>query len=170
MKCLPRFFVALFVSALLGLGASAAKADTFDFTISGGHSATGTLTTDPVSGGSYLITGISGSQDGSSITGLIPVNGFAANDNLLYPAPPLLDLPGFSFVAGGIDYNVYFNGGDFGGSATSYYETTVSGVLGSEVNFSVVPTPEPSSLLLFAIGLVAFAFFPRRKTQVLNLV
>lgn len=162
MNRLPRIFAALFVVVLLGLGASAAKADTFSFTISGGYSASGTLTTDPLSGGSYLITGISGSQDGDSITSLIPVNGFAANDNLLYPTPPLLDIPGFSFVAGGVDYNVYYDGADFGGSATSYYETTVSGVLGSQVNFSVVPTPEPSTLLLFVVGLVALVLWRRR--------
>lgn len=76
---------------------------TYNFSITGGYTASGTLTLDSLSGGSYPITGISGTQDGQAITMLIPPGGFAGNDNLLYASPPLLDFAGLSFVAGGVD-------------------------------------------------------------------
>ncbi len=88
-------------------------------------------------------------------------SGFAGNDNLLYPNPPLLDGAGLSFVVGGVDYNIYSDGPNYGGSATSYYETTAVGTLGQLVNFSVSPTPESSSLILFGTTLLGLAPFRR---------
>jgi hypothetical protein len=134
---------------------------TYNFSITGGYTASGTLTLDSLSGGSYPITGISGTQDGQAIT-VIPPGGFAGNDNLLYASPPLLDFAGLSFVAGGVDYNVYYDGATLGGCATCYYDSTANGVLGSLINFSASPTPEPSSFLLFGTGLLALPPFRRK--------
>lgn len=163
MRSLVHYFVVVLAVAIFPTFATVAKADTFSFTITGGYTASGTLVTGPLSGGTYQITGISGSQNGSMITSLIPPNGFAGNDNLLFPVAPFLDVPGFSFVAGGVDYNVYYGGADFGGSATSYYETTVSGLLGSAVTFRAIPAPEPSSLLLLATGLAVLGLLSHRR-------
>ena len=169
MRASTKVSVVLLVFVFLLGCATATKADTFSFTITGGYTASGTLTTGPLSGGTYQITGISGVQNGQTITGLIGPSGFAGNDNLLYAGSPLLDIPGFSFVAGGIDYNVYYDGGPWGGSATSYYETTISGVLGKQVYFSAVepppgvPTPEPSTSLFLGLGLFVVVLAARRK-------
>lgn len=92
---------------LVAIGAPKARADSFTFTVTGPVSGSGTLTTDPLSLGSYLITGISGTFDGSTITGLIAPGAFATNDNLLYPGSPMLDVGGVSFtILGGVDWNI----------------------------------------------------------------
>jgi hypothetical protein len=163
MKSACRIGLALFVVAVLLMCASGAYADSFKFSITGADNASGILTTGPLSGGTYLIRGISGSQNGHVITSLIAPNGFAANDNILYVGSPSLDTPGFSFVANGIDYNVYYDGAFFGGSATRYYETTVAGQLGGLINFSVTPVQEPSTLLLLCSGLFGLVIVARRK-------
>ncbi len=163
MKSFTRIGVVLVGAVVLLVCASGAYADSFSFSITGAYHASGTLTTGPLSGGKYLITGISGIQNGQMITSLITPYGFAGNDNFLYAGSPSLDFPGFSFVANGIDYNVYYDGAPVGGSATAYYETTVSGRLGGLINFSVVSAPEPSTLLLLGLGLFGLVIVTRSK-------
>jgi hypothetical protein len=164
MKSLIRFAVVLMSIAVILACASGASADTFSFSITGGYTASGTLTTGTESAaGTYTITGISGSQNAQTITSLLGINGFAGNDNLLYASGPLLDFAGFSFVAGGVDYNVYYDGAPVGGLATDYYETTAPTVLGPQIQFSVVPTPEASTLLLFGLGLFGLIIVARSK-------
>lgn len=104
---------------------SAAKADDFSFSFAGsGFSGSGTFTGSATgTSGQFLINSITGTANGVSISGLLPVFGFPpigdlANDNKLYY--PLLyggalDVNGFSFVtgtgAGATDYNIYYLAG-----------------------------------------------------------
>jgi hypothetical protein len=70
--------------------------------------ASGTLTASLVSGDQYLVTGISGTQNGFSMT-LLDVGAYAGNDNDIYSSVPYLDGSGVSFSADGIDYNIFYN-------------------------------------------------------------
>lgn len=163
MKWLTRIGIVAFASLAALVSTSIARADGFGFSYSGtGLTASGTLTTDPLSGGSYLITGLSGTQNGQTMTLLDP-GAFQGNDNLLYPSAPLLDEDGFSFVAAGIDYNVFFNSILSSGPA-GYYVSTAPGVLGTAISFSVASTPEPSSVLLLGFGLLGLIGLRKRAT------
>ena len=59
------------------------QAATWNFSYNGnGISVSGQLTTDSTG---TLITGISGTRNGLEITGLLPVNSYANNDNIFIP-------------------------------------------------------------------------------------
>jgi PEP-CTERM motif-containing protein len=156
----------LLMSAMAGLTISAnfAYADSFNFSFSGvGVSASGTFTTNPLSGGSYLITSISGTQNGSPMSLLAPGQ-FTDNDNLLFPSPPFLDGGGVSYLVGGSFISIEFDtgvvpagyiieGGPFGCGTVS-------------ISFSASPAsavPEPATLLLFGSGIFALGAAWRRK-------
>jgi hypothetical protein len=152
------------VLIFLVCGATSALADSFSFSYTGsGVTASGTFTTNSLSGGSYLITAITGTRNGQSMTLLAPL-AFDGNDNLLFPTSPLLDFNGFSFAAGGVNYNVYFNSFACCGGTTTYYETSTPGVLGTQVNFSA-SVPEPSTFVLLVSGLAAIGWGVRRKIK-----
>src|ERR1700723_1105729 len=73
------------------------------------ESGSGTFITTFEGGGVYLITGITGTVDGQTITGLISPGGFNSNDNLLYyPPAPQLDATGVAFVIAGEDWDMSF--------------------------------------------------------------
>jgi hypothetical protein len=94
----------------------------YDFSFSGSDTGSGVFTTTATgSAGKFLITGITGTANGSAITGVLPAGTFPSlfpSDNLLYdPAiisppnqsPSELDLTGVSFsTASGTNYNVYY--------------------------------------------------------------
>jgi hypothetical protein len=68
------------------------------YTASNGDAADVILTLgNPAGGGYFNIAAASGTWDGDPITALVPMNGYAGNDNLF---------PGVSFAAGGIDLNL----------------------------------------------------------------
>jgi hypothetical protein len=82
-----RAAVAILAASLLAGASAPACADTFNFsyTVVGGVTATGTLTATLQSGNTYLITGITGTRNGSPILGLLaPQTGAWGNDNQLY--------------------------------------------------------------------------------------
>ena len=173
-------FRILSVSTLFCLPASSATASTltFDFSFAGsGANGSGTLITSTTStAGEYLITGISGTANGSAITGLLAPGAFPAdyppaNDNLLFsPAVNggLLDDAGFSFVdATGLDFNLFY--GPNGGFDTSTAYQFVTGV-GTSSNggaltscSAAATTPEPSSLALLGTGALGVAGVMRRR-------
>jgi hypothetical protein len=160
------------------VAASPAYADTFSWSYSGGpDSGSGTFTATPNGPGTELITGITGTFDGSAITSLLG-NGQCcsspANDNvLIYPAnPAYLDLNGvgFGFMSGGVDVNIYFCGAGCtlgagysvltapAGSAPGGYTLT-----SDNGTFNVTNTPEPTSIALLGTGLVGLVFSRKRQ-------
>jgi hypothetical protein len=156
------------VSAILVLAGCAQSlyAQTFDFSFSGpGISASGVFDTTFVSGDEYLVTSISGTQNGNTMV-LLPPGGYASNDNLIFSTPPYLDLPGvsFDFLVGTTMYNVYYDAG-----LSEYIECNSvtdgacfapSGV--ALTSFTLTQTPESGTMLLFGTGLLMIAGVLRR--------
>ena len=161
---LARLFAVLF---LLGCAQSLYAQTYFDFTCGGcgGSSASGILTTSLVSGDTYLVTALSGTQGGDTMT-LLPPGGYAGNDNDVFLAAPFLDTAGLSFsiLLGSVDYNIYYDPG-----LTEYLEcnsVTDGGCetgQGTVVTFALTPTPESGTLILFGSGLLMLAGILRRK-------
>lgn len=145
----------------------------WDWSYSGaGISAAGTFTTDndADSLGFYQIIDISGSRDGTAITGLqttgtaIPGNAPYAVDNLVSLTGPQLTVNGFGFALADGDFANPFNDG------TGYFEYLSSPpyVDGAGVELpvsfaaSIIPEPDAISVMLVA-ALGVFA--TRRKRR-----
>jgi hypothetical protein len=148
------FLVVLFMA----IGAPNAHADSFDFTVTGATSGSGTLTTNPPSGGTFLVTGITGVfgdpslGNSSPITSLVaPGTGPFSNTNLIP-----LDASGLSFFTeNNTEWTILFSD-EF---IVNEIEMTITGPIEdtlTPITFTVVATPEPSSvaLMLAGIGLV----------------
>jgi hypothetical protein len=163
---LVRLFAVLF---LLGCAQSLYAQTYFDFTCGGcgGSSASGVLTTSLVSGDTYLVTALSGSQGGDTMT-LLPPGGYGGNDNDVFSAAPFLDGSGLSFsvLLGSIDYNLYFDSGTGGYMECNNVDDGVCETgSGIPVTFALTPAPSPESgtLILFGSGLLVLAGILRRK-------
>jgi hypothetical protein len=144
--------------------------DVFDFSFSGaGQSGSGVFTTSAGVGGVYLVTGVSGTTDGSTITSLFAAGTYpfllgGGDNELYYPTvvtPPnsgssYFDIFGLSYaLANGQDINLYYGQGETGDPEVYDLLTGLSS------------TPEPPSLLLLAtaaLGLLALPTLRRRPS------
>ncbi len=143
-----------------------ANSATFDLLFSGvGITKRGTLTTNLVSGNAYLVTSISGMQNGAAMTPLAP-GSYAANDHKIFSSTPLLSMGTLAFVLSSrtTDSNVYFS--PFG--APSYLECNSAASPcslrdGVPEKVSLIEITEPGTLMLLGSGLVGLAFVARRK-------
>ncbi len=165
------FFAA--VAAPLAMAAfgfmTAAHAEVYDFSYvdsatSGKNIvASGTITTGADAGsGFYDVTAITGFRNGSAITGLVPVNGYAGNDNLFSPTPSYFSFPGVSFsAADGNDYNIASDGGT--GYIDQNSKTDPVGYPETAVNLTVSAVPEPASMALVGAGLLGLGVIRRKR-------
>jgi hypothetical protein len=176
--------------AALALGiaiAPAAKADTFDYTFTyGSVVATGTLTGSEASPGVFDITSGTISLTGTSFDGtgvFTPVesngNFYTGGGTILTFSPlpdtdlylgsdPQIDSNGaftFDITTGagtGNGIAIWSNGPDnYGGFGGNWAFNDLGG--GASFNATLVPTPEPSSLLLLGSGLLGLAVVLFRK-------
>lgn len=166
----------LATAALVSVTPAKAGAFTFNYTLPPNLalcplctslSASGTLTTSAPSGGFYTITAITGTWNGIAITGLLPPNTYAGNDNMLTTASLDLTFNGMSFTVaaptggddGSGDVNIYLF------APAQYFETNNNYLSTSTINVTPIVSgvPEPSSVGLAALGLGALAFWRRRK-------
>ena len=163
-----------FSAAAIFLGVMAAvpaHAVTFDFSVAGvgvpGDIASGQFTATQSSAGVYSVSGVSGTFDGSAITG---ISSYAGADNqLFFPSQPYVDFAGISFTTAGLGaINLFSNSGYFEVKSTidlvGYYfngspiSLTVSGI-------GVSAAPLPSTFSLFLGGLAAFALLGWRRKR-----
>jgi len=151
-----------------------ANADVFSFSyLDDTHSASGMLTTglagSGLNGPGYNITGITGTFDGTNITGLL---GFAvccrepADNNILYLSGTSLDLAGLGLAVGGKEVNLYFFENDYFAlvSADSNITSDLSGP-GTFTLTQLTPTPLPGALPLFATGLGVLGLLGWRRKR-----
>lgn len=176
MRKITRLFIC-FGILLLAMTAKNAYADSFSINWTGGYGpGTAMLTATNEGGGLFMVTSITGTQNGMSISGLVPQLGYA-NNNYIYPSSnPLLDDYGLAFTVGSTEYNLFFN--DISASPSVYAECSsavtpcmseaqvalsvpLTGFTMTEI--STTGVPEPSSLLLVFAGLGALLGLSWRK-------
>jgi len=170
MRISRRVLAALPVLFLLLAGAQNlfATSVTFDFSFSGtGITASGSLTATLVAGNEFLVTSLTGMQNGFAMTLLAP-GAYADNNNDVFTTGPFLNVGGLAFVLsnGTTDYDVYYDA-----STSTYLEcNSMSGgcaigdgtiIKGTVTEVSTVP--EPGTLVLLGSGLVGLAGVARRK-------
>jgi hypothetical protein len=151
--------------AILTLSTMAFAGTIGTFTYSGaGVNFSGVLSGTLVVPGEYALTGVTGTYNGASITGLVPLNSpdqgsIFLYDNLFFTSFPYASntgSSGFVFsVTGQPDVNFWFDQ-----NATDYSSVNVN----TPVTASFVSaTPEPGTLVMFGSGIIGLAGVLRRK-------
>jgi hypothetical protein len=161
------FALLALISALLAfVGTVPAMAgSTYEFQYAGGgYVGSGIL--DVNSAG--LIVGLSGTQNGASMTLLNP-GAFASNDNVFGTGAPWISENGFSFEANNVDYNIYYFA-----TAVNYVATGCAvgstcitaeayGIPSTPISFSAEAVPEPATLSLIGLGLLGLGVALRKR-------
>jgi PEP-CTERM motif len=174
LKC----FLTVLIVLAFGLNASA---ETFSFSMSGVSDSGGGTVTASTTGtpGEFLVTGISGTFDGSAISGVLAPGVYAPvfpilSDNLIYYPSTTgeVDFNGLTFdTASGNDvdlYYAYLGGPPVTGPFYLLGESQGGGELDQLTSFTLTPTsptPEPSSFLLLGSGLLSLAGMVRRRIR-----
>jgi len=183
-------FVLLALATVLSF-APTASADSFSYSFNGsGFDASLTFTANQVVGdpGVYQINSVAGTifSAGNDIlspvsfnvpvyadpNGTNPSTAYFPNvsfifDNLLTPnSAQILNFNGVLFDVSGLYFNLYSNNGIYQWADTGTY-TNTDNLSDPIVDPPISGTPEPSSLLLFATGLIALAaiFYRNARTQ-----
>jgi hypothetical protein len=170
MKLTSCVMTAALAGAVL-LGASASKAGVFDFSYVDSAtdgtliSAAGVITTSATEvGGYYTITDITGERNGFVITALLPVGGYAANDNLFSPTPTYFTFGGVSFsAADGYLYNLANNGVNVYTDDSS--QTNPVGYPQTPVNVTITAVPEISTWAMMIVGFAGLGLAAYRRTK-----
>jgi hypothetical protein len=181
---------------ILGITVPAAQADSYDISWSGAFGS-GSVTVDATNegGGEFLITSLTGTQDGLSVSLEAPGT-YGQNDNFIFPAggpsspcassifgsvsaSSELDNCGFTFTDGTNSYNIFAPYTDVV-PGTTYWECSsavvnpflgLAPVIASELtSFSITPAvksaPEPPGLMLLSAGLLILLGMGLRKRAV----
>ena len=181
--------VLAFAVVVLLFAATSARADSYTITFTSGLTGALNLTATPQGGGTFLVTAVTGSENGLAVGGLLAPNssgfygmpdgtGFAYDDLLFPTSPTVFDNGGllFTLIANGslIYENLYSNG------TSAYLESAYlangasfpSDYSWVPVTFTLtdpptVPTPEPSTLALCLVGIIGFVAVMSKQKKVL---
>jgi hypothetical protein len=169
----------IFALALLSIGATSARADSYQITFTSGLTGVLNLTATPQGGSTDLVTSVTGSENGMAVGGLIAPNssgfyampdgnGFAYDDKLFPNSLPVFDNAGLLFTLIGSGGTLIFENLYSVGSSSYLESAYLSNGAPFPGDFSFVPVtftlidsrpvaaPEPSSLALCMAGLVLF--------------
>lgn len=159
------------LAAILATVAMPASAATYIFNFTGsGQSGSGTVTTSDTTFDSrgfqaQTVTGITGTYNGSAITGLMP-GLFGANNLYYVTGPSFVDGSGLAFrTAAGNQVNLFYQD-----SAPSYRVNTLNPFASTFVTASssavAAGVPEPATWAMLMLGFGALGFALRRRTKV----
>jgi len=154
---------AALLAATLALPMSANAVVYWDWSWSGNGTGSGSLTTDDLSGTSYLITDMMGIWNGANITGLLAPGSYGSNDNLLFDDLPQLTFNGVSFgtnVVSSSQVNLFWSEylKNYAGVET---QRNIRG--GTFTATQVAPVPEPETYALMLAGLALVGAAARRR-------
>lgn len=168
------------LAGVLMFVAAPASAAHYLFSLTGsGFSASGTLTTDDstsqanpypcggcASGLGYLVTAVTGTINGASITGVAPLGAVAGNNNRLYTTAPYLDWGDLGFQTAAHLYNVF--DGTYANRSGQFLAVDNGPVYANPVSFSLqasVPEPASWSMMVGGLGLAGTALRLRRRQE-----